>query len=268
MSTAPSSTVLKAFELLELFADHPLLGAAECARLLGTPRATAHRLLVSLKEAGAVESTAAGHYRLSLHMFQLGSLVPLRRRLHEGAHAALEELVDRTGLPAHLGALNGTRVLYLEKAHRARDRIPTDVGVDGPLHATALGKALLAHAGTDVVSQVVAEGLRRYTPTTIVDDGCLYEELACIRASGFAYDREEMTPGIICIAVPIRDHVGRVVATLSIPAPAARGRHHLDSLRTPLLEARASIQRRLGSSAAGHRTTLADPAVAVAGERR
>lgn len=249
--TRPSSTVLKAFQVLELFADSSLLGAADCARLLGTPRATAHRLLVSLKEAGAVESTAGGHYRLSLHLFQLGSLVPLRRRLHEGGNPALEELVERTRLPAHLGVLNGTRVLYLEKAHRNRDAVPTDIGSQGPLHATALGKALLAHAAVEVLDCVIQEGLERHTAATIVEPATLYAELACVRASGVAYDREEMSPGIVCIAAPVRDHAGRVVATVSIPAPAARWRHQLEGLRTPLLQTTAAIERRLGWHAAG-----------------
>jgi DNA-binding IclR family transcriptional regulator len=76
MATVPSSTVLKAFQVLELFAERPLLGAAEAARMLGVPRASVHRLLVTLKAAGVAESTAHGQYRLGLRLFELGSLAP------------------------------------------------------------------------------------------------------------------------------------------------------------------------------------------------
>lgn len=246
MATAPSTTVLKAFQVLELFAERSLLGAGDAARLLGAPRASAHRLLVTLKAAGVLESTDHGQYRLGLRLFELGSFAPLRQRLHDESMLPLEQLVAQVRLPVHLGVRDGTDVLYLEKVHHREADVPARVGQRGPLHATALGKVLLASAPEEILQRVIGAPLPRFTPRTITTPAQLHRDLAEIRSTGVAYEREESRAGLVAVGTRIRNHTGKAIAAIAIPAPACHYGAKLHVLERPLLRAAAEIERRLG----------------------
>lgn len=245
MSTATSSTVMKAFKVLELFRSRPLLGAAECARLLDVPRASAHRMLVSLAEAGALESTARGQYRLTLKMFELGQHVPFQRWMFDAAYLPMEGLVSRTRLASHFAVREGMSLVYIVKLRHSRDRTQAKAGQRNSLHATALGKVLLAHAPEEVIEERISHGLYRFTPYTIATAGRLREELATVREQGFAYDREERTIGLVSIASPVRDGRGDVVASLSLLGPVERYRQQLDKLAPDLTACRQEIEASL-----------------------
>src|SRR5918992_1232083 len=195
MPTPPSTTVLKAFDLLELFAERPLLGAGEAARLLGAPRASTHRLLVTLKAAGVLESNDRGQYRLGLRLFELGSFAPLRRRLHDESDLLLKRLAADVRLPAHLAVRDGMDLLYLEKVHNHEIDIPTRVGQREPLRCTA---------------------------HTVVEPRRLLGELDRIRDSGTASDREEFCLGVATVGARVRNHTGKVVAAISVAGPVLR----------------------------------------------
>jgi DNA-binding IclR family transcriptional regulator len=246
MSTPPSTTILKAFELLALFAGRPLLGAGEAARLLGTPRASTHRLLVTLREAGVLESNEQGQYRLSLRLFELGSFAPLRRRLHDRSTLSLERLVADAALPAHLAVRDGNDLLFLEKIHHNRVDLPGRVGQRIPLHATAAGKVLLAHAPRAVLDRYLNEPLRRFTPHTVVEPGRLIAEVERIRERGLAWDREEYCLGIASVATGVWNHTGKIVAAISVSAATLPDGRRLKYAERPLLAAASEIQRRLG----------------------
>jgi DNA-binding IclR family transcriptional regulator len=219
MATAPSSTIAKAFKVLELFHQHAVLTVSLCESSLGIPRATAHRLLVSLREAGALEQNDNGHYTLSVSLFELGVLAPERRRLGDRCGSEVEALADRTGYRAHLGVRRALEVLYLEAAHGAHAQaqgMRTRVGHRGPLHATAMGKVLLAYGPVYVVDELIQAGLRPYTSRTVVDADGLNEELDSIRRDGVAYVAEQFVPGATALAVPLRDSDGTVHAAISI----------------------------------------------------
>lgn len=250
MPTSPSSTVIKAFKVLELFRDHPLIGAGDCARLLDIPRASAYRMLISLKEAGVVESTPSGQYRLGLRLFELGYLAPQRRRLFDHSYLPMEKLVTTTRLPAHLGVRDDLELLYLLKVHHSPDRAATRAGQRSPLYSSALGKVLLAHAPDETVDQVVRQGMARLTPYTIRSGDQLLGELAGIRLTGFGHDREEGQLGLVCMARAIRARTGDVVAALSLPAPAERYPSGVDCFKPMLLRAADEIERSLGLRAA------------------
>lgn len=246
MATSPSTTVLKAFELLELFSERPLLGAGEAARLLGTPRASTHRLLVTLRAAGVLESNDHGQYRLGLRLFELGSFAPLRRRLHDESTLPLEQLASEVALPAHLAVRDGVDLLYLEKVHQRPADVPTRVGQRAPLHATAAGKVLLAHAPRTVVERYVTEPVQRFTAHTIVEPRRLLVELDRIRDRGLAWEREESCLGVASVATRIRNHTGKVVAAISVAAAALPHDRRLKQVERPLLVTAAEIERRLG----------------------
>jgi DNA-binding IclR family transcriptional regulator len=245
MATVPSSTVLKAFQVLELFAERPLLGAAEAARMLGVPRASVHRLLVTLKAAGVVESTAHGQYRLGLRLFELGSLAPLPRRLRDRSILPLQELATRLHLPVNLGVRESTDVLFVEKVQNRDNPFPTRVGQRRPLHATSLGKMLLADAPPEVFANLVQSPLERMTPHTLADPGQLRRDLKVVRTTGLAYNRQESRLGLVAIATRVRNHTGKTVAAVAVSAPAWRYGHNLGVLAGPLRRTAAEIERRL-----------------------
>ncbi|MGH3740622.1 MAG: IclR family transcriptional regulator [Micromonosporaceae bacterium] len=246
MATPPSTTILKAFELLALFTERPLLGAGEAARLLGAPRASTHRLLITLRAAGVLESNEQGQYRLSLRLFEIGSFAPLRRRLHDRSAVPLERLVADAALPAHLVVRDGDDLLCLEKVDHPRTDVPGSVGQRVPLHATAAGKVLLAHAPRTVIDRYVTEPLARFTPHTVVEPHRLLAELARIRDRELAWEREEYCLGIASLATGIWNHTGKLVAAISVSAATLPDGRRLRYAERPLLATAAEIQRRLG----------------------
>ncbi|MGH3341766.1 MAG: IclR family transcriptional regulator [Carbonactinosporaceae bacterium] len=246
MTTPPSTTVLKAFELLSLFLERPLLGAGEAARLLGTPRASTHRLLVTLRVAGVLESNDDGQYRLGLRLFELGSFAPLRRRMHDEAALPLERLSSRLGLPVHLTVRDGGHLLCLEKVYHGQIDVPTRVGQRAPLHDTAAGKVLLSHAPRAVIDRYVSEPMTRLTPHTIVEPLRLRRELDRIRDRGLAWEREESCLGIASLATGVWNHTGKIVAAISVSASTLPDCRRLTAAEGPLIAAAAEIQRRLG----------------------
>ncbi|ASW54165.1 IclR family transcriptional regulator [Plantactinospora sp. KBS50] len=217
MSTDPSLTVLKAFRVLDLFRVHRQVGVTQCAELLDLTRANAHRLLVSLAAAGALERIDGGQYRLSIWMFEVGAQVPLLRALTEQSQVPMERLVAETGLQAHLAVRDGTELIYLYKISHVDGRVRTRPGTRNPLYATGLGKILLAGAPESVIDEVIRQGLRPFTRYTKTSPALLRAELADVRRTGFAYDHEERQVGVSCVATGLHDRTGRVIAAISVP---------------------------------------------------
>lgn len=246
MATPPATTVLKAFDLLALFSQRPLLGAGEAARLLGTPRASTHRLLVTLRQAGVLEVNEDGQYRLGLRLFELGSYAPLRRRLHDECTQPLERLSAQVSLPAVMAARDGTDLLCLEKVYHRETDTPTRVGQRSPLHDTAAGKVMLAHAPRSVLERYLGQPVDRFTPHTIVEPRRLLTELERIRQRGVAWEREESCLGVASVATGIWNHTGKIVAAVSVSASTLPDCRKLTRAERPLLATAAEIQRRLG----------------------
>jgi DNA-binding IclR family transcriptional regulator len=246
MATPPATTVLKAFDLLALFSERPLLGAGEAARLLGAPRASTHRLLVTLRLAGVLEVNEDGQYRLGLRLFELGSYAPLRRRLHDECTQPLERLSAQVALPAIMAARDGTDLLCLEKVYHRQADVPTRVGQRAPLHDTAAGKVLLAYAPRSVLECYVSQPLHRFTPHTLVQPRRLLLELERIRDRGIAWEREESCLGVASLATGIWNHTGKIVAAISVSASTLPDCRKLTRAERPMLATASEIQRRLG----------------------
>lgn len=264
MATPASSTVLKAFRLLDLFTEEPVLGVGEAARMLGAPRASTHRLLVSLKQAGVVESTAQGQYRLALRMFELGSVVPVRRWLHEGSTVALERIAAELRLTVHLAVRDENETVYLDKVQHPSVRVPTRIGNREALHHTAVGRALLAHAPIRVIEAYLDGPLDPATRNSIVSPMRLLRELDETRRRGIACDREESIIGLVRMATTVRNHTGKVLAGIEVVAPAATPTLRFKQLEPPLRRAAALIERQLGLLET-FEPAANEPAIAAAG---
>ncbi|MFA9446115.1 IclR family transcriptional regulator [Egicoccus sp. AB-alg6-2] len=217
MSTPSASTVLKAFNVLSLFIERQALGASEAAQLLNAPRASTHRMLVTLRTAGVLEVTESGQYQLSMRLFELGCFAPLRRGLHEAAMRPILRLTAFTQLPVQLAVRDGNEVLYLERVGYRENNL-TPVGQRGPLHASGVGKVLLAFTPQSFRAAYLASPLAPYTQYTCTSPELLAQELERVRRRGVAYGRQERHAGFFSVARPVRDHQHQVVASVSIVA--------------------------------------------------
>lgn len=217
--------VAKALQILSEFSTaHPRLSLADLPAQTGIPRATVFRLLSTLEEAGFVVRED-GEYRLGLKCFVLGNVAAADIDLRNEAYPYLSALRDTTGETAQIAILNQWQVVYIERvpSRQAVGYMTSRAGTLLPAHCTGLGKALLAYLPEAEVSAWAAtQTFPPLTPTTITALPRLLEELRAIRDRGYAVDEQEREVGVRCIAAPVRDHNGEVVAAISIAGPAAR----------------------------------------------
>ncbi|TML22082.1 MAG: IclR family transcriptional regulator [Actinobacteria bacterium] len=216
---ATRAVVDKAFTVLEAWRRRDeVLGVSELARRTGLPKSTSHRLLGLLEAAGVVERGAAGH-RLGdrLHGFSALLSADSPPELREVSLPYLQDLYELTHETIHLAVLDGVDVHCVEKLYGHR-RSPLRSRVGGllPAHSTALGKALLAYSDPATQRRALTRILDGYTTATVTQPSRLAAELRTTRLRGLAFDRRETHPEVMCVAAPILDHQGRVVAAISI----------------------------------------------------
>ncbi|SFI56189.1 MULTISPECIES: IclR family transcriptional regulator [Amycolatopsis] len=192
------------------------LGASELARRTGLPKSSVHRLLGHLVTHGLLERDG-GAVRLGLKLFEIGQLAVRGRGLVDAARPYLADLREATRNTVHLAVLEGTEVVYLDIV-RGPDApaLPSRIGGRFPAHATAVGKAILAHSPGSQLEAVISAGLPRVGPRTLTAPGLLRRQLTRVCEEGVAYDREESGAGVVCVASPVLDGSGRARAAVSI----------------------------------------------------
>lgn len=186
---------------------------------------TAHRILAAMTAARFVERHEAGSYRLGIRLLELGNIVKSRINLREIALPYMQALHEQIGEAINLGARHDDEIVYLERTSSGRSlvRVVYLVGGRAPLHLTSLGKLFLAADGLQKVREYAKRtGLPGKTPRSLTTLAALEKELDKVRRHGVAYDDEEAEIGLKCVAAPIHDDEGHVVAALSVSAPADR----------------------------------------------
>lgn len=196
----------------------PVLSLGRLMERTSLPKSTVYRLTEQLVDLRWLERSASG-YRLGLKFFEIGGLVGARSRLRTNAMPHLQTLRDQVGQSVHLGVLDNHEVLILAKIWGLETAMPTWDGGRMPAYCTATGKVLLAHTSQSVVNDVLASGLRRRTPATVVHPMVFLNGLEKIRKDGFATEYEENVAGLCCAAAPVLDHAGKVVAAVSVSGP-------------------------------------------------
>jgi DNA-binding IclR family transcriptional regulator len=238
---AKVSAILGAFT-----AEDRGVGFAELRRRTGLPKATLHRLTAELVEARLLDRVD-GRFHLSGYLFALGMRASVERGLLEVATPFLEDLYERTHETVHLGVRESTEVVYVAKigGHR-QAATPSRAGGRMPVHCTALGKALLAHAGAELRGTVLAGPLERRTPRTVVAPGLLARQLEEVLETGVAFEHEESVVGIACVAAPVLVGGVEAVAALSITGPTTRFRpdHHVAAVRAAAIGLASTMARR------------------------
>jgi IclR family acetate operon transcriptional repressor len=234
-------------------ADRPAR-TAELVEATGLPRATVLRLIDVLLDEHVLQATGDG-YALGSRLAGWGQRYLDGLDVRAAAEASIRRLADETRETCFVGIREGREVLYVAKADSPQPVRPASrVGSRNPLHSTGLGKALLAFSGREALHEYVAGGpLERRTPNTITDLEALGRELDATVARGYAVDDVENEEGVRCVAVPIRDHTGAVVAALSLVAPAYRfSIEDLPRLAPRVLEVGREISSRIGHRATDH----------------
>ncbi len=215
------SSLRRALSLLDAFtAEARELTIRELALRSGIARSTTHRLAQELVAWGALERTPRG-LRLGTKLFELGTMTPGHTLLRDAAVPSLHTLHEVTGLTANLAVREGDHILYLEKISSTRVRVPhTRLGGRGTLHATGLGKAILAFT-PEFDPASLEDVLLPLTPATLTSADDLTRELRRVRAERIAYDVEESQSGLFCVAAPIVDERGRARAAISVTGATA-----------------------------------------------
>ncbi len=223
----PTIQVLeRSFALLDLLASHPdPVTLKEISERTGLHPSTAHRILNDLTIGRYVDRPQAGTYRLGMRLLELGNLVKARLDVREAALGPMRELHKTTLQPVNLSMRQGDEIVYIERAYSERSgmQVVRTVGGRAPLHLTSVGKLFLAHDDPARVRSYAARtGLTGHTRNSITDIASLERELANVRASGTARDNEELELGVRCMAAGIFDDQGKLLAGLSVSAPADR----------------------------------------------
>lgn len=191
----------------------------------GLHASTAHRILNDLVLARMVDRTEPGLYQLGMRLLELGNLVKARLNVRDAAAVPMRDLHRLTGETINLSVRQGDEIVYIERAvsERSGMQVVRAIGGRAPLHLTSTGKLFLAADDTKSVrSYGMRTGLAGQTKNSITELVRLEKELEEVRTKGFARDNEELELGVRCIAAAIRDDAGRLVAGLSISAPADR----------------------------------------------
>ncbi|HEY1058615.1 MAG TPA: IclR family transcriptional regulator [Limnobacter sp.] len=213
-------------QLLDALAGHPdPVALKDLARETKLHPSTAHRILNDLVACRLVDRTDPGLYRLGMRLLELGNLVKARLNVREAAMDLMRKLHRMTGQTVNLSVRQGDEIVYVDRAYSERSgmQVVRAIGGRAPLHLTSTGKLFLA---TDTPESLKAyaerTSLRGTTINSITNAEALEKELNLVRAEGFARDNEELEMGVRCMAAGIYDDSSKLIAGLSISAPADR----------------------------------------------
>ena len=198
----------KALALMEAIAHEPGLKFSAIQERIGTPKSSTHHLISTMCSLGLIRERALGGYGLGHKLLELASIAAENSDLQRDAMPLLRDFAKRVQLTCHLGVFEQGVAIYIV--------VKSYVGQRFPVYCSALGKSLVAWLKPDVLDDVIAElDFEKRMPKTISTEADLRRQLADVRRQGWAIDDEEQAPNLRCIAAPIRDRHGGVVAAIS-----------------------------------------------------
>lgn len=244
--------------------SEPRLTLAEISKRLDIPKSTAHNLLTTLQSRGFIEKVEDDHYALGTSLVALTQAVRVNVELRDRAAPLLRELADDCRESVYLTILDGDYGLYIyavESPRRLRAR--TAVGDRAHLHCTGVGKAILSCLPREAVEGIVSRvGLPKFTETTITELDTLQQELEQTRARGYALDVQEHEVGNYCVAAPILNERGRMIAACSAAGTDPEIIHgRLSDVSTHVMYTAQEISRRMGYVPAKLSSVVAVPSV-------
>jgi IclR family KDG regulon transcriptional repressor len=244
--------VTRALDILELLLDTPVVSAPEIAERLGLPRTTVHELVTTLAARSYLTPVPGQptRYRLGLRLFLLGSSFAERLDVASEAQEVAHEIAAGCDETVHVALLEGTDVVYIAKVDSTHPvRMVSAVGRRLPAHCTGVGKVLLSGLSQDALDARYPRDrvLPAMTPKSITSPRKLRAHLAEVRESGVAYDDCESNDAVNCVAAPVYERSGAMVAAISISVPNIRWDARRRDEWTELVRTGASaLSRRLG----------------------
>jgi IclR family transcriptional regulator, KDG regulon repressor len=226
------------------------MGVTEISKQMDINKSSVYRILSTLVQYGYIDQDdETGRYKLGYKFLEISSKLLESIDLREEAKPFLQELENETNEVIHLVVYDQGEVVYIEKLEGNETlRMHSKVGKRAPMHCTAVGKAILAHLPTSVALGILErKGMVVHTDKTITDKDIFTQELKQVKEKGFALDLEENEYDITCIAAPIFDHLGKVIAAVSISGPTIRMKDaRLIQLQKRMILIGMQISARLG----------------------
>ena len=246
-ATPAIQVIERMFAVIDVLASREeAVSLKEISERTGLHPSTAHRILNDLTVGRFVDRPDVGSYRLGMRLLELGNLVKGRLNVRDAALGPMRELHKLIQQPVNLSVRQADEIVYVERAYSERSgmQVVRAIGGHAPLHLTSTGKLFLAADDTARVrAYATRTGLAGHTRNSITQLPVLERELAKARQYGIARDNEELELGVRCMAAGIYDDQGKLVAGLSISAPAGR----LDEGWLPKLQATTrSISEAMG----------------------
>jgi DNA-binding IclR family transcriptional regulator len=209
----------KAMAILDLLAKSEReLTATEIHQEVGIPKATAFMVLTVLERHQMVKKNSEHRYTIGAKLYELGVTYVSKLDVVKVGRPHLEQLLRRTNLTSHLGAIYSNRMIFIDKLEPTSFiRFSTFPGMRSDIHISSLGKAIAAHLDEAELDAIIHEiGFGFYTANTIRDEVAFKKDLAAIRERGYSIENEEGELGIRCVGAPIFDNSGRVAAAVSV----------------------------------------------------
>jgi DNA-binding IclR family transcriptional regulator len=226
-AATPTIQVLeRAFAVLDMLASQQdPVTLKDISERTGLHPSTAHRILNDLAIGRYVDRPQAGSYRLGMRLLELGNLVKARLDVRDAALVPMRELHKLTHQPVNLSMRQGDEIVYIERAYSERSgmQVVRAIGGHAPLHLTSVGKLFLAHDDpARVRNYATRTGLTGHTRNSITEISRLERELQQVRQNGWARDYDDLDLGVRCMSAGICDDQAKLVAGLSVSAPADR----------------------------------------------
>lgn len=224
----PKNTVqslIRAVDILDLISSQKKgISVTEIANQLELHKSTAYRILQTLEYKNYVKKDEHKRYKVGKRVIEIGNQALNNIDLRQEMRPFLQKLGEITKETVHLGILDDFKVFYIDKVETSHTiRMYSSIGKGGPLYCTGIGKALLAFSDQKYIDRFLKEvEFVNYTDNTITNKKDLISELEKIKKRGYATDNMEHEDNIRCVASPIFDYSGKLIAAVSISAPAQR----------------------------------------------
>lgn len=247
------NTVKKIGPVLELFTpEHPEWRMTDIARALNTPKSSAHSLVSTLAEIGLLSVGPSGRYRLGLNLLSLSERMRASLDVVGFANPEMQDLAQDIRETVLLATLDRHEVVYIERVEGQHPMVRlagVRTGSRVPAHCTACGKVLLAYRDVAETRRLMASSsFRQYTKHTITDIETLEEALMEVRGRGYALDLQEIVADVACVAAPITDRYGSVIAAMSVSMPAYRFPEARQELVEKLCAAANSVSAKVAAA--------------------
>jgi len=221
----------------------------DISKSLGINKATVYRVLRTFVEIGYIEqNTDTDRYRATMKVMALGNHVMNKMEIRTLASGIIKELCEISGKSVHFSVNDNNKAVIIEKVEAlGSNKVSFHIGRSSELYSTGTGKVFLANMPlNELQSYLTSITLKAHTPMTIVDPTLLKRNLDEIQKSGFAIDRQENNVGISCVAGPVIDYSGKVVAAVAVTGPSSQVEHDIPKLSQLILEYCSQISFKLG----------------------